>query len=41
MDLNCLNCSKQILESPSPNNVSKLFLYWDPTGSVNQDGVGS
>lgn len=41
MDLNCLDCSKQILESPSPDSVSKLLPYWDPTGSVNQDGMGS
>lgn len=37
MDLNL--CSKEDLESPSANGVSKLFLYWDPT--VNQNGVGS
>lgn len=39
MDLNFFNCSKEGLESPSPNSVSKLFLYWDPT--VNQNGMGS
>lgn len=23
---------------PSPGSVSKSFLYWDPTGSVNEGG---